>query len=91
MQPNIIYDLHKRLHQIGLLSLSSSNSNRKRRKKNPNLNTKHKGEEKPYLKETVGVGISNLNAKNPTWSQLSIFYKIKTGTTLIKKKNKEQK
>ena len=62
----------------------------KEEKKNPNLNTKHKGEQKPYLKETVGVGISNLNAKNPTWSQLSILYKIKTGTKLIKKKTKSK-
>ena len=38
----------------------------------------------------MGVGISNLNAKNPTWSQLSILYKIKTGTKLIKKKTKSK-
>ena len=61
-------------------------------KKNHNLNTKHKGKQKPYLKETMGVGVSNLKAGNPTWSQLSILYKIKikTKTKLIKKRTKNK-
>ena len=28
-----------------------------------NLNTKHKGKQKSYLKETVGVGVSNLKTE----------------------------
>ena len=61
------------------------------KKKKLNLNTKHKGKQKSYLKETMGVGVSNLKTENPTWSfrQLSILHKIKIGTKLIKKK--EQK
>ena len=43
------------------------------------------------LKKTVGVWVSNLRADNDTWSQLSILYKIKTGSKLITEKNKEQK
>ena len=41
----------------------------------------------------MGVGVSNLKTENPTWSfrQLSILHKIKIGTKLIKKMNKEQK
>ena len=65
LQPNIIYDLHKRLHQIGLLSLSSSNSNRKKKKKNLNLNTKHKGKQKPYLKEYRGCWSFELEGWKP--------------------------
>jgi len=49
------------------------------------LNTKEK--QKSFLKETVGIEVSNLKAENPTWSlgQLSILNKIKIGTKLIKK------
>ena len=54
--------------------------------------TKHKGESKNHtLKKTVGVWVSNLRVENDTWSQLSILYKIKIGSKLIKEKNKEQK
>ena len=53
------------------------------------LNTK---ESKNHtLKKIVGVWVSNLRVENDTWSQLSILYKIKTGSKLIKEKNKEQK
>ena len=53
------------------------------------LNTK---ESKNHtLKKSVGVWVSNLRADNDTWSQLSILYKIKTKSKLIKEKNKEQK
>ena len=38
-----------------------------------------------------GEWVSNLKAENATWCQLSILYKIKTGSKLIKKKNNEQK
>ena len=43
------------------------------------------------LEKSVGVWVSNLKAENATWSQLSILYKIKIGSKLIKRKNKEQK
>ena len=53
------------------------------------LNTK---ESKNHtLKKTVGVWVSNLKAENATWSQLSILYKIKTGSKLILKKEQRTK
>ena len=55
LQLNIICDLHKRLHQIRLLSLSSSHSNGKKqkqtKKKNLDLNNRHKGKQNHTLKK----------------------------------------
>ena len=51
--------------------------------------TKHKEKQKPYLKEIVGVWVWNLKVENATLSQLSILYKIKTRSKLIKKEQKQ--
>ena len=51
------------------------------------LNTK---KSKNYtLKKIVGVWVWNLKVENATWSQLSVLYKIKTRSKLIKKEQKQ--